>query len=51
MEKYGNKNPAKTVFLRIFDVFGPFWPVFDVPDARDPFKKLPGGDTLQFHRI
>ena len=36
---------------QIFDNFGPFWPVFGVPEVRDPFKKLPGGDTLRFHRI
>ena len=24
-----------------FDDFGPFWPVFDVWVAQDPFKKLP----------
>ena len=35
----------------MFDDFGAFWPVFDVREARDPFKKLPGGDTLLFHRV
>ena len=45
------RNPAKIGFLSIVDVFGPFWPVFGVLEARDPFKKLPGGDTLLFHRV
>ena len=35
----------------IFEDFGPFWPIFDVLEARDLFKKLPGGDTLRFHRV
>ena len=38
-------------FVRLIDNFGPFWPVFGVPEVRDPFKKLPGGDTLLFHRL
>ena len=46
-EKYGQKSGKNP----IFDVFRPFWPVFGVPEVRDPFKKLPGGDTLLFHRL
>ena len=49
-KKYGQKSGNNRIF-QIFDVFGPFWPVFDVLEARDPFKKLPGGDTLLFHRV
>ena len=49
-KKYGQKSGKNRIFP-IFDVFGPFWPVFDVLEARDPFKKLPGGDTLLFHRV
>ena len=39
------------MFSAIFDVFCPFWPVFDVVEAREPFKKLPGGGTLLLDRI
>ena len=28
------------------NVFGPFWSIFDVVEARESFKKLPGGGTL-----
>ena len=52
LEKQGNKNTEKYEqigFSRIFDVFGPFWSIFDVLEARDLFKKIPGGDVLDFH--
>ena len=49
-EKYYQKS-GRIRFLLVFDVFGSFWFVFGVLEARDPFQKLLGGDTLQFHRI
>ena len=49
-KKYGQES-GKIRLLRVFNVSGLFWSVFGVLEARDPFKKLPGGDTLQFHRI
>ena len=49
--KIGRKIRPEIRQNPIFDVFSSFWPVFGVLEARDPFKKLPGVDTLRFHRI
>ena len=46
-----NVKNRKNQIFGVFGVFGPFWSIFGVLEARDPFKKIPGGDTLLFHRV
>ena len=46
--KIGQEIRQKT---RFFDVFRRFLHVGEVPAAREALQKLPGGDTLRFHRI
>ena len=50
-EKYGKNYGKKIGFVDVFDVFRRFLHVSEVLEAREALQKLPGGDTLRFHRI
>ena len=49
--KIGQGIRQKKLLFDVFDVFRRFSHVFDVLEAREALQKLPGGDTLRFHRI